>query len=53
MPELGHETLNTSKGKHGQLLVTVTVLEDQNRWREGLDIVTRHYITLGNALKGS
>jgi DnaJ-class molecular chaperone len=53
LEELGHETLNTAKGKHGRLLVTVTVLEDTSRWREGFDIITRHYITLGNALKGS
>ena len=48
----GNQALDKSKGKDGTLKVTVEVLEDPDLWREGLDIVSKHKITLGQALLG-
>ena len=53
LEELGHETLNTIKGKHGKLVVNVSVIQNAERWRDGNNIFSKHYVTLGNALKGS
>ena len=33
--------------------MNVRVIQDAERWRDGVNIFSKHYVTLGNALKGS
>ena len=48
--EAGHAALN-SKGKNGNLKVTINVAEDPLQWRVGQDLFSAHFITLGEALR--
>ena len=35
------------------MVVNVKVIQDAERWRDGVSIFSNHYVTLANALKGS
>ncbi|CDW71259.1 chaperone protein [Stylonychia lemnae] len=50
--ERGHQTLFRSKGHDGNLFIKVKVQKDQETRREGLDIISKHQITLTEALLG-
>ena len=49
---LGDCTLYPEKGKNGCLCVKVSVIQEAERWRNGQDIYSRHYVTLSQALQG-
>lgn len=48
--EEGHHTTFSDKGKHGSLKVKVHVIKDPLVSREGNNIVSKHFITLSEAL---
>lgn len=48
----GHKTLFSDKGKNGSLFATVRVVEETERWREGLNVHSSHFISLSDALAG-
>ena len=48
----GHKSEYTGKGRDGNLVVTVRVYDEVDRWREGNDIHSRHVISLAEALEG-
>ena len=50
----GHHTLHSAKGgSDGHLKVKVRVKNDPTLRREGLNIISKHYLTLTQALLGS
>ena len=44
--------MHPEKGKDGTLVATVRIIEEIERWRQGNDIHTRHYVPLRDALQG-
>ena len=52
MPLQGHRTLFGDKGKNGSLFATVRIVEEIDRWRDGADVFTKHYVRMGDAIEG-
>ena len=52
LPLQGHRTLFTDRGKNGSLFAVVRIVEEIDRWREGSDILSRHMISLSDAVQG-
>ena len=51
--EEGHQTLyQKHNGLNGDLEVNIEINQNENLYREGNDIFTKHYITLGEAIRG-
>jgi molecular chaperone DnaJ len=48
----GHETAYFEKGDHGDLKILVKVENDPQLRREGVNIISKHYITLTDAILG-
>ena len=48
----GHESPFMAKGEDGHLLVKLKVESDATIRREGHDIISKHYVTLSEALLG-
>ena len=52
LDQLGHKTLYPEKYKDGDLVVKVSIIDDIQRRRNGLNIETIHNVKLSEALKG-
>jgi molecular chaperone DnaJ len=48
----GHHSLFLEKGEDGHLIIKVTVERDSQMRRDGLNIISKHYITLADAILG-
>jgi len=44
--------LYTEKGKNGTLFAIVRIVDEVDRWREGKNVHTKHYVSLSDAVKG-
>ena len=52
-PEQGNQTIyDKSKGQDGDLKIKVQVEKDAHYRREGLNIISKHYVTVSDALLG-
>lgn len=52
IPNKGHSTLFPAKGANGNLLVTVNLAPEADRWIVNTDVHTRHYLPLSDAISG-
>lgn len=52
LPLQGHRTLYPDKGKNGSLKILVKVEKEKQRWRSGIDVHSKHYVPLSDALQG-
>ena len=49
----GHETIfQRQGGKNGDLIVTLHIVDEADRWRSGEDVHSKHYIQMGEAIRG-
>jgi DnaJ-class molecular chaperone len=49
----GHQTVFINKGEDGDLKVKIKVEDKPDVRREGLDIISKHHLTLTEALLGT
>ena len=50
LPLRGHMTLFPESGKNGTLIARVRIREEVERWREGINVRSRHYVSLSDAI---
>lgn len=48
----GNQSNYVKKGEDGHLIIRFSVETDNNKRREGANIISRHYVTLSEALLG-